>query len=125
MVVYPKVIAKHIAQELPFMATENIIMAIVKEGGNRQDCHEKIRVLSQEAGKVVKEEGGDNDLIARVKADAYFEPIWAKLDSLLDPKTFVGRAPQQTIKFLETEVAEALKPYKDVLASVKQEEIAV
>lgn len=109
------------------MATENIIMAIVKEGGNRQDCHEKIRVLSQEAGKVVKEQGGNNDLIERVKADPYFEPIWAKLDALLDPKTFVGRAPQQTIKFLDTEVAEALKPWLSVLEAgkVKQEEIAV
>lgn len=127
MVVYPKVIAKHIAQELPFMATENIIMAIVKEGGNRQDCHEKIRVLSQEAGKVVKEEGGENDLIARVKADKYFEPIWSKLDALLDPKTFVGRAPQQAIKFLDTEVAEALKPWREVLegGKIKQEEISV
>ncbi|KAL0992490.1 hypothetical protein UPYG_G00093980 [Umbra pygmaea] len=65
LVVYPKVIERHIRHELPFMATENIIMAMVKAGGNRQDCHEKIRVLSQQAAAVVKQEGGDNDLLSR------------------------------------------------------------
>lgn len=60
-----------------------------------QDCHEKIRVLSQQAAAVVKQEGGDNDLLARVQADPYFAPILAQLDALLDPKTFIGRAPQQ------------------------------
>ncbi|KAI2666491.1 Adenylosuccinate lyase [Labeo rohita] len=95
LVVYPKVIERHIRYELPFMATENIIMAMVKAGGNRQDCHEKIRVLSQQAAAVVKQEGGDNDLIDRVKADPYFTPILGQLDALLDPKTFIGRAPQQ------------------------------
>lgn len=121
LVVYPKVIERHIRHELPFMATENIIMAMVKAGGNRQvggsyleamqfhlcsqaslfmslhfqDCHEKIRVLSQEAAAVVKQEGGDNDLLARVQRDPYFAPILSQLDALLDPKTFIGRAPQQ------------------------------
>lgn len=119
LVVYPKVIERHIRQELPFMATENIIMAMVKAGGNRQvtrlvqprcgsadrwclnaisfhqDCHEKIRVLSQEAAAVVKQEGGDNDLLARVQQDPYFAPILGQLDAILDPKTFIGRAPQQ------------------------------
>lgn len=119
LVVYPKVIERHIRQELPFMATENIIMAVVKAGGNRQvtrlvqpwcgsadrlslnatcflqDCHEKIRVLSQEAAAVVKQEGGDNDLLARVQQDPYFAPILGQLDAILDPKTFIGRAPQQ------------------------------
>uniref|UniRef100_A0A5F8GET4 Adenylosuccinate lyase n=1 Tax=Monodelphis domestica TaxID=13616 RepID=A0A5F8GET4_MONDO len=75
LVVYPKVIERRIRQELPFMATENIIMAVVKAGGSRQDCHERIRVLSQEAAAVVKQEGGDNDLIARIRADPYFGPI--------------------------------------------------
>ncbi|XP_034449588.1 adenylosuccinate lyase isoform X1 [Hippoglossus hippoglossus] len=95
LVVYPKVIERHIRHELPFMATENIIMAMVKAGGNRQDCHEKIRVLSQEAAAVVKQEGGDNDLLARVQQDPYFAPILCQLDALLEPKTFIGRAPQQ------------------------------
>ncbi|KAG7239394.1 hypothetical protein INR49_029160 [Caranx melampygus] len=104
LVVYPKVIERHIRHELPFMATENIIMAMVKAGGNRQDCHEKIRVLSQEAAAVVKQEGGDNDLLARVQRDPYFAPILGQLDALLDPKTFIGRAPQQVARFLSEEV---------------------
>uniref|UniRef100_A0AAY4ANT5 Adenylosuccinate lyase n=1 Tax=Denticeps clupeoides TaxID=299321 RepID=A0AAY4ANT5_9TELE len=113
LVVYPKVIERHIRHELPFMATENLIMAMVKAGGNRQDCHEKIRVLSQQAAAVVKQEGGDNDLLARVQADPYFTPILGQLDSLLDPKTFVGRAPQQVTRFLAEEVRPLLEPYKN------------
>ncbi|KAI1884523.1 hypothetical protein AGOR_G00227250 [Albula goreensis] len=112
LVVYPKVIERHIRHELPFMATENIIMAMVKAGGNRQDCHEKIRVLSQQAAAVVKQEGGDNDLLARVQADPYFAPILGQLDALLDPKTFIGRAPQQVTRFLSEEVHPLLQPYK-------------
>ncbi|KAK3520303.1 hypothetical protein QTP70_020373 [Hemibagrus guttatus] len=112
LVVYPKVIERHICQELPFMATENIIMAMVKEGGNRQDCHEKIRVLSQQAAAVVKQEGGDNDFLDRVQADPYFAPIINQLNALLDPKTFIGRAPQQVARFLSEEVKPVLEPYK-------------
>ncbi|NWW07997.1 PUR8 lyase, partial [Oreocharis arfaki] len=113
LVVYPKVIERRIRQELPFMATENIIMAMVKAGGNRQDCHEKIRVLSQQAAAVVKQEGGDNDFIARVRADPYFSPIHKQLESLLDPSSFTGRAPQQVVaKFLKEEVRPALTPYQ-------------
>uniref|UniRef100_A0A672RYD2 Adenylosuccinate lyase n=1 Tax=Sinocyclocheilus grahami TaxID=75366 RepID=A0A672RYD2_SINGR len=112
LVVYPKVIERHIRHELPFMATENIIMAMVKAGGNRQDCHEKIRVLSQQAAAVVKQEGGDNDLLARVQADPYFTSILGQLDSILDPKTFIGRAPQQVTRFLSEEVRPVLEPYK-------------
>ncbi|XP_028646845.2 adenylosuccinate lyase [Erpetoichthys calabaricus] len=113
LVVYPKVIERHIRHELPFMATENIIMAMVKTGSNRQDCHEKIRVLSQQAAAVVKQEGGDNDLISRIKADPYFSPILPQLDALLDPDTFTGRAPQQVVKFLLLEVRPLLAPYED------------
>jgi len=126
MVVYPKVIARRIAQELPFMATENIIMAMVKKGGDRQEVHEKIRVLSHEAAKQVKEFGLENDLIGRVKNDAFFQPIVADLASLMDPSTFVGRAPQQVEKFVQTEVREALKPYSELLQKgVKQNEVNV
>lgn len=117
LVVYPKVIARRISAELPFMATENIIMAMVKAGGDRQECHEKIRVLSHQAGAVVKEEGGDNDLIERVKADPYFAPIVPKLNELLDPSTFVGRAPEQTEKFVKVTVANALKDYQKHITS--------
>lgn len=112
LVVYPKVIARRISAELPFMATENIIMAMVQKGASRQDCHEEIRVLSHEASAVVKQEGGDNDLIERVRKTEYFRPIWDELDSLLDPSTFVGRAPQQTEKFVKNDVAKALEPFK-------------
>ncbi|XP_014216716.1 adenylosuccinate lyase [Copidosoma floridanum] len=112
LVVYPKVIARHIAQELPFMSAENVIMAMVKAGGDRQVCHEKIRVLSHEAGAQVKQHGKDNDLVDRIRNDKYFEPILDRLDSLLDPSTFVGRAPDQVIEFLKEEVYPVLENYK-------------
>lgn len=117
LVVYPKVIERRINSELPFMATENIIMAMVEKGGSRQDCHEEIRVLSHQASAVVKQEGGDNDLIERIKSTEYFKPIWNDLDTLLDPKTFVGRAPQQTEKFVKNDVANALKPFEKYITT--------
>lgn len=107
------------------MATENIIMAMVKKGGDRQECHEKIRVLSHQAGRVVKEEGGENDLIERIKADKFFEPIWADLGSLMEPGTFVGRAPEQVDRFLRDFVRPALLPYKQALASSGTAELSV
>ncbi|AAS50765.2 ABL006Cp [Eremothecium gossypii ATCC 10895] len=113
MVVYPKVIERRIKSELPFMATENVIMAMVEKGASRQEVHEAIRVLSHQAAAVVKEEGGDNDLIERIKADAFFQPIWNELDSLLDPSTFVGRAPQQVEKFINNDVKSALAPFSE------------
>ncbi|CAG8529983.1 5259_t:CDS:2, partial [Acaulospora colombiana] len=119
-VVYPKVIQRHIAQELPFMATENIIMAMVKKGGDRQQCHEEIRVLSHLAASKVKEEGEENDLIERIKNTEYFRPIWEELDSLLDPKTFIGRSPQQVDKFLRDYVEPVLKPYEGLLKQEKK-----
>jgi len=109
LVVYPRVIARRIGQELPFMATENIIMALVKKGGDRQEAHEKIRVLSHEAAHQVKELGEENDLIERVRKDVYFDPIEDELDALLDPRSFIGRAPQQVDKFLKEWVAPALE----------------
>jgi adenylosuccinate lyase len=111
LVVYPQVIARRIREELPFMATENVIMAMVAAGGNRQDVHEKIRVLSHQAGARVKQEGLDNDLIPRIRADAFFAPIHDRLDQLLDPRTFIGRAPQQVERFLAQEVRPALAGY--------------
>lgn len=107
------------------MATENIIMAMVKADGDRQECHEKIRVLSHQAGAVVKEEGGENDLIRRIRADAYFEPIWSQLDSLMNPKTFVGRAPQQVDKFVQNWVEPALQPYQAELQHAHSAELSV
>uniref|UniRef100_A0A1B6MKD4 Adenylosuccinate lyase n=2 Tax=Graphocephala atropunctata TaxID=36148 RepID=A0A1B6MKD4_9HEMI len=112
LVVYPKVIERHVRQELPFMCTENIIMAVVKAGGDRQVCHEHIRVLSQEAGLAVKRDGLDNDLVERIRQHPYFQTILDQLDSLLDPSTFVGRAPDQVTEFLRDEVAPVLKKYE-------------
>ncbi|KAF5326566.1 hypothetical protein D9611_000754 [Ephemerocybe angulata] len=127
LVVYPKVIARRITQELPFMATENLIMAIVKKGGDRQEAHEKIRVLSHEAGHQVKGLGLENDLLDRVRADPYFEPIIAELDSLLDPASFIGRAPQQVDGFLKNWVEPALadKELQDAIGGSKKVELSV
>jgi adenylosuccinate lyase len=111
LVVYPQVIARRIRDELPFMATENVIMAMVAAGGSRQEAHEHIRVLSHQAAARVKQEGLDNDLIARIRGDAFFSPIHSQLDQLLDPRTFVGRAPEQVTRFLAEELRPALTPY--------------
>lgn len=120
LVVYPQVIRRHIDAELPFMATENIIMAMVEAGGDRQEVHEEIRVLSHEAAAEVKQKGRDNDLIARIRAKPFFAPIHAKLDALLDPSTFIGRAPEQVDAFLADEVKPALKPYAKALKGASQ-----
>ncbi|MDE6105303.1 MAG: adenylosuccinate lyase, partial [Clostridia bacterium] len=115
LVVYDKVIAKHIAAELPFMATENIMMECVKAGGNRQELHERIRVLSMEAGKNVKENGKENNLIDLIKADKTFAPVHAKLDDILDASKFIGRAPAQTEEFIKSEVDPILKANSGLL----------
>ncbi|MBQ8395348.1 MAG: adenylosuccinate lyase [Clostridia bacterium] len=115
LVVYEKVIAKHIRAELPFMATENIMMACVKAGGNRQELHEKIRVLSMEAGKNVKVNGGENNLIELIKQDEAFAPVWDTLDDILDAKNFIGRAPSQTVEFIANEIDPILEKHKEFL----------
>ncbi|EDW83880.1 uncharacterized protein Dwil_GK13848 [Drosophila willistoni] len=125
LVVYPKVIERHIAQELPFMSTENIIMAMVKAGGDRQVCHEKIRVLSQEAGAQVKQHGKDNDLVERVRKDPYFAPILDQLDDILDARTFTGRASDQVVEFIADEVNPVLARYADALKSVQNVQLSI
>lgn len=115
LVVYPQVIARHVSQELPFMSAENVIMAMVKAGGDRQECHERIRVLSQQAGAQVKQYGKDNDLVERIKNDPYFAPVLGKLNEILDASTFTGRAPDQVLEFLEEEVKPILELYKEKL----------
>ncbi len=117
LVVYENVIRKHVQAELPFMATENIIMECVKAGGDRQKLHERIRVLSMEAGKNVKENGGENDLLERIQADPLFEAVHARLSEIVDAKKFVGRAPAQTEEFIETEIDPILQKHKDVLGA--------
>jgi len=120
LVVNEAMVRKNLMLELPFMATENILMEAVKAGGDRQDLHEKIRVHSQEAGHRVKQEGLDNDLIDRLKADPDFAPIHHMLteDQILNPMNFIGRSVEQTERFI-SEVVEPLKVrYKDELESL-------
>ena len=106
LVVYPQVIARHLREELPFMATENILMAAVATGGDRQELHERIRVHSQAAASVVKEQGGQNDLLERLAADEAFAGV--DLSAATDPKTLIGRAPEQVDEFL----AEVIEPIR-------------
>lgn len=115
LVVYPKVIEKHIQEELPFMATEYIIMEGVKKGGDRQLLHELIREHSMEAGKQVKIEGKANDLVERILADDRFLIDKERLLQVLDPANFIGFAPEQTVNFLSSQVAPILEQYKDLL----------
>ncbi|MGC6510882.1 MAG: adenylosuccinate lyase [Myxococcota bacterium] len=113
MVVYPEVIKRRIRSELPFMATENIIMAMVEKGADRQEVHEAIRVHSMAAATEVKAHGRDNDLIVRIQKDDFFAVIHPDLDKLLEPSTFVGLAPQQTERFLEEELRPSVSPWLD------------
>lgn len=116
LVVYPKVIERRILAELPFMATENIIMEGVKNGGDRQELHEEIRKMSMEAAKVVKVEGKENDLLDRVKKNPTFQKLGiddAALKRILDLKKFVGRAPSQVKLFVENEVRPELDKFDD------------
>ena len=115
LVVYPKVIEKHLMAELPFMATENIMMDAVKAGGDRQELHERIRQLSMEAGKAVKEEGKDNDLLSRIAADATFPQSAEDLQSAMDPARYVGCAPEQVERYLQSTIRPMLEERKELL----------
>ena len=115
LVVYPKVIYKHFMAEIPFMATENIMMDAVKEGGNRQELHEKIRQLSMEAGKTVKEEGKDNNLVDLIAADPAFGLTKEQIEANLKPELYVGRAPRQVEVFLRDVVRPILDANKEEL----------
>ncbi|MDD6394881.1 MAG: adenylosuccinate lyase [Firmicutes bacterium] len=115
LVVYPKVINQRLMKELPFMATENIMMDAVKRGGNRQELHERIRVHSMEAGKQVKVEGKENDLLERIAGDEMFGVTLDELKALLDPSKYVGRSPEQVTEFLIECVNPVLDKYKDEL----------
>ena len=115
LVVYPKVIESHLMAELPFMATENIMMDAVKAGGDRQELHERIRVHSMDAGKVVKEQGLANDLIDRIAEDPAFNVSRESLQNLLKPENYIGRAPEQTTEFLDTVVKPVLEKNADIL----------
>ncbi len=117
MVVYPKIVRRRVMAELPFMATENIMMDAVKKGGDRQELHEKIRLYSMEAGKQVKEEGLDNDLCDRILADPMFMITKEEMDSIMKPENFTGRSSQQVEEF----VAECVKPVLDANKDILNE----
>ena len=101
--------------ELPFMATENIMMEAVKRGGDRQELHEKIRVYSMAAGKVVKQDGGENDLLERIANDPAFGVTLDRLEAIMKPELYVGRAPQQTEEFVENFIKPITEKYSDLL----------
>ena len=113
LVVYPKVIEQHLRRELPFMATENIMMDAAKRGADRQELHEHVRVHSMAASKVIKEEGGENDLLERIANDPIFGVTLDELKGIVDPHKYVGRAPRQTEIFLHDVVKPILDRYAD------------
>ncbi len=115
LVVYPKVIEKHFMAELPFMATENIMMDAVKAGGDRQELHEKIRQLSMEAGRNVKEKGQDNNLLELIAADPAFGLSMEELAKTMEPRRYVGRAPEQVQEFLEEVIGPVLRENQEIL----------
>lgn len=115
LVVYEKVIAQHIEKELPFMATENIIMEGVKKGGDRQELHERIRIHSMEAAKQVKVYGKKNDLLSRIATDKVFDLSIDELNKVMNPKNFIGRAPKQVEEFIYDDVQPILESNKEIL----------
>ena len=115
LVVHEKVIEKHIMEELPFMASENIMMDAVKRGGNRQDLHERIRVHSLEAGHNVKDLGLPNNLIDLIAADPMFGMSREELTAHLEPERYIGRCPEQVTEFLATEIQPVLEQYARAL----------
>jgi adenylosuccinate lyase len=119
--VYDKVIARHLAEELPFMATENIMMNAVKRGGDRQELHEKIRLHSIAAGAVVKEQGLPNDLVTRIAGDPAFALTESEILSELEPEKFTGRAERQVENFLNREIKPLLEKYRSLISSGGQE----
>ena len=121
LVVHEKVIARHLAEELPFMATENILMAAVAAGGDRQALHEALRRHAVAAAARVKDEGLPNDLLARVAADPAFTAVRARLPALADARQFVGRAPQQVDEFLAAEVDPLLAASRELIAGASAE----
>ncbi|MBZ4666254.1 adenylosuccinate lyase [Mahella sp.] len=115
LVVYPAMIERHLREELPFMATEYILMEAVKRGGDRQELHERIRRYSVQAGRQVKEEGKPNDLINMIASDPAFSLSRQEIDAIMDAKNFVGRAPQQVDEFIDENVQPVLEKYGALL----------
>jgi adenylosuccinate lyase len=125
LVVNKAQIAKRLASELPFMATEDILMAAVKAGGDRQELHERIRVHSQAAAHAVKQEGRDNDLLERLMGDEAFAPVRGLIQSITDPRRFVGRAPSQVSEFVKEVVTPVRRRYGKVIRQTEEEKITI
>ena len=115
LVVYPKVIEKRLMSELPFMATENIMMDAVKAGGDRQELHERIRELSMEAGRNVKEKGEENNLLELIAEDPAFNMTLEELKKTMEPSKYIGRAKEQVEAYLKNVISPLLKKNEDVL----------
>ena len=115
LVVYPKVIERRLMSELPFMATENIMMDAVKAGGDRQELHEKIRTLSMEAGRNVKVEGKENNLLELIAADPAFNMTLEELQKTMEPSRYIGRSKEQVDAFLTKVIAPILEENKELL----------
>ncbi|KAK7423967.1 adenylosuccinase ade13 [Neonectria magnoliae] len=124
LVVYPQMIRAHLDAQLPFMATENIIMRLVSKGGSRQEAHEQIRVLSRQAGLVVKNEGKPNDLIERIRNTEYFSSIHADLDAMLDPSLYTGRSAVITERMCAV-AEERLARYSDYLGKAETVQLSL
>ncbi|KAI0552228.1 L-Aspartase-like protein [Xylaria curta] len=127
LVVYPKRIQTRVQEELPFMITESIIMKLVAKGASRQEAHEEIRVLSHQAGAVVKNEGKPNDLVSRIKSTEFFKPIWGELDGMLDPKLYTGRSVDIVEKYCGVGGPVELKlvPYIKYITETSTAELSV
>lgn len=125
LVVNKAIIKQRIDLELPFMATENVIMAMVDKGFSRQAVHEEIRVLSHQAGAVVKQEGKPNDLLERIQRTEFFGPVLPDLEALTDARTFVGRCPEIVEEVVTVEVGEALEKYRGVLGAIGDAQLNV
>ncbi|KAK3340259.1 adenylosuccinate lyase [Neurospora tetraspora] len=125
LVVYPSVVRARIDQELPFMATESILMKLAQHGVSRQDAHEEIRVLSHQASAVVKQEGGKNDLLERIKKNEFFKPVWGEIDGLVDPALFIGNSPKIVEDYCNGEVAERLSRYQETLSKAETAQLSI
>ncbi len=120
LVIRPEVMRRNVERELPFMATEDILMAAVKAGGDRQELHERIRKHSMAAAREVKEKGRENDLLERIKNDPAFESVAPQIDEMLDPARFMGRAPGQVSEFLDEDVEPRLSPFEDLVTESEE-----
>jgi adenylosuccinate lyase len=127
LVVYPERVSFRVQEELPFMITESIIMKLVAKNVSRQEAHEQVRVLSRQAGSVVKNEGKPNDLVSRIRATEFFKPIWGDIDDMLRQELYIGRSVEIVERYCGAGgvVEKTIKPYKDIIDSSTTTELNV